>query len=118
MATGSTAGWRSALAEIERAIGDCLAALDRYESAFANILGPIGPTARGPEPGDNTAAWEERLTAAGDAADAVERLLAEQEVVWGRWQAALADWRRLAGAGPETGGTAAGTSASNGEGGE
>jgi hypothetical protein len=117
MATGNAAGWRSTLAEIEQAIGDCLTALDRYEAAFARVLG-VEPAHPGSEPearsAEEPSAWDGRLAAAGEAADAVERLLAEQEAVWGRWRAALADWRRLAGG---EGGTVAGSPASNGEGG-
>src|SRR5262245_28152961 len=107
MATGNAAGWRSALTEIERAIGDCLAALDRYEAAFAKVLGvePGAPSANEakeskPDNGAGDPAWERKLAAAGEAADSVEKLFAEQERVWGRWRAALADWQRLAGTPP------------------
>lgn len=100
MVTGNAAGWRTSLDDIEQAIADCLAALDRYETAFAHVIGvePGELTERKPEPpaGGHADSWDFRLAASGEAADAVERLLAEQEAVWGRWQAALADWRRLA----------------------
>jgi len=107
MATGNAAEWRTTLGDIERAVRDCLTALDRYESAFAEQLLPDEP-ARGSaadpadpaDPGGGRG-WDEKLAAAGRSADEVERLLAEQEAVWGRWREALAGWRQLAGDGSE-----------------
>lgn len=105
MATGNAAGWRAALGEIDRAIGDCLSALDRYEATFANLFRE-GAVDRPPRPvvdpnaGGGLRGWDEKLGAAREATDAVERLLAEQEAVWGQWREAMADWQRLAATSP------------------
>lgn len=103
MATATGAGWRGALAAVEASIGDCLAVLDRYEAAFARVLGEP-PAGHAPPPADDRRrAWDEKLATAGRHADDVERLLAEQEAVWGRWREAFADWRRLLSGGGPTG---------------
>jgi predicted nucleic acid-binding Zn-ribbon protein len=100
MTTKSKVGWQTALDDIEHAIVDCLAALDRYEATFVTALNSQLDDAQSSAAQQATThestTWEERLAAAGDAADAVEKLLAEQEQVWGRWRTALADWQRLA----------------------
>jgi hypothetical protein len=95
MTTGEVACWRDTLTEIEDAIGDCLAVLDKYEAAFARLLRAEG--VEDPVPvSDRNHAWEERLATAGRSAADAEHLLTEQEAVWGRWRDALADWKRLA----------------------
>ena len=38
MQHGQSSGWQHALAEVEQAVGNCLAALDRYEKAFDGVL--------------------------------------------------------------------------------
>jgi hypothetical protein len=95
--TDTTGGdWRASLAAVERGIDDCLAALDRYEQAFARVLAePARLSAPAPLP--PPADWDERMAAPVAASDEVERLLAEQQAAWARWQAALGDWRATAG---------------------
>jgi hypothetical protein len=83
--------WMRALGEVQEAIRGCLAALDRYEARFAELLSGTAPT---PRPSPPSGGWDDRLAAAQTEADEVERLLAEQEAVWGRWQGAFAAWRR------------------------
>lgn len=89
-----TTNWHETLNEVERSIGDCLAALDRYETAFARALQgqPISETVRAlPDP---TPEWDAKLAGATNHADEVEQLLVEQEVVWNRWRQAFGDWQR------------------------
>jgi hypothetical protein len=94
--------WVRTLDEVGQAIEGCLAALDRYEVKFSAMLAEQLPPREGaprfdrslPE-GDGDDGWTGRLAAAKAGADEVERLLDEQEVVWGRWREALSAWRRL-----------------------
>ncbi|MCU0705539.1 MAG: hypothetical protein MUF18_16315 [Fimbriiglobus sp.] len=92
------AGWRNALAEVEQAVGQCLAALDRYEKAFDGVLQAEGATPRAPAvataASEPLAGWEERLTFARQHADAVEGLLAEQEAEWKAWMAKYTAWKQ------------------------
>lgn len=88
-------GWATALAEVERAVGDCLAALDRYEGAFADVLSEVGPSVGiqrtlVPPEGD----WGDRTSAARAKVADVEQLLDEQEQAWSAWQASFTAWRR------------------------
>lgn len=95
MTTAAAAGWRDTLAEVERSIADCLSALDRYESAFGQVLGAAVPVAVPEPPAEGgLPAMDEKLSAARHQADEVERLLSEQEAVWGRWRDALAGWQQ------------------------
>lgn len=92
--------WVRTLDEVGQAIEGCLSALDRYETKFSAMLAEHVPPSEGsprfdresPEADDG---WRDRLTAAKAGADEVERLLDEQEAVWGRWREALTAWRRL-----------------------
>ena len=87
--------WRTSLAAVEQGIDDCLAALGRYEAAFARVLGePIAlPEPRPlPPPID----WDDKLASSVAAADEVEELLAVQESAWRRWRSALTNWRTAA----------------------
>jgi hypothetical protein len=87
--------WVRTLDEVGQAIEGCLSALDRYETKFTAMLADHVPphTARPlPAPDDG---WRDRLTVAKAGADEVERLLDEQEAVWGRWREALSAWRQL-----------------------
>ena len=88
--------WVRALDEVEDAVRRCLAVLDRYEAKFTELLAEHAPPTVSPHPVPEltSAGWEERLAAARGQADEVERLLVEQEVVWGRWRDALSAWRR------------------------
>lgn len=92
--------WVRTLDEVGRAIAGCLSALDRYETKFAAMLAEQVPVRKGSphfdrELPDADGGWRDRLTAAKAGADEVERLLDEQEAVWGRWREALTAWRRL-----------------------
>ncbi len=96
------ADWVRTLDEVGRAIEGCLTALDRYEVKFSALLAEqLPPRAGAPRfdralpDGDADGGWAERLAAAKAGADEVERLLDEQEAVWGRWREALSAWRRL-----------------------
>jgi hypothetical protein len=88
--------WVRTLDEVEDAVRRCLAVLDRYESKFAELLGDRAPQALSrPAAADRPLPeWDDRLAKARGQADEVERLLAEQEAVWGRWREALSEWRR------------------------
>jgi hypothetical protein len=90
-------GWQSALAEVEQAVGSCLAALDRYEKAFGGVLTGEGVTPTRSVTavsGEQLAGWEERLSFARQHADAVESLLDEQEAEWSAWLTKYSAWRR------------------------
>lgn len=91
----TTTHWQETLTQVEQSIGDCLAALDRYESAFAKALraAPEAVAAR-PLPSPSPV-WDEKLAAATRQADEVEQLLAEQEVVWGRWRQTFGNWQQM-----------------------
>lgn len=85
------ANWRETVDEVERGLSECLAALDRYEQSFTSILASEPPSAE-EQPRiveGKITGWSERLATAGERADAVERLIAEQEEIWLRWQSAV-----------------------------
>lgn len=96
MSEPRTTVWGRTLAEVEQAVGDCLAALDRYETAFTGVLSDHHPDRPPADPAahDFDTAWQRRLHAATEHADPVDRLLAEHEQVWGRWCEAYSAWRR------------------------
>ncbi|OWK46648.1 hypothetical protein [Fimbriiglobus ruber] len=92
--------WERTLDEVERAIGVCLASLDGYEQKFAEVLAttptPVGEPslpapilAAGSDDGFAT-----RLASAGQYSEDVEKVLAEQETVWGEWRNALLAWQQ------------------------
>ena len=86
------ADWEDKLAHVERSIGDCLAALDRYEAAFQHV---VASTAESPAPRSFAMPpWPER-TVSG-AIDEVDQILADQESLWRRWQTAFAGWQAAA----------------------
>ena len=90
-------GWQGTLAEVETAVGHCLAALDRYEQAFDGVLkaeGVAAAPAMAAASGERMSGWEERLSFARRHADAVEALLDEQEAEWSAWLAKYTAWRR------------------------
>lgn len=88
--------WQDTLAQVEQSIGDCLAVLERYETAFAKVLldHQPEPTPTRPVPAPPPA-WDEKLAAATRQADEVEQLLAEQEAVWGRWRSTFGHWQEM-----------------------
>lgn len=88
-------GWGTALADVEQAVGDCLASLGRYEVAFADVLAEVDPdlAVRRPlVPPEEE--WGERTAAARAKVADVEQLLDEQERAWSAWQASFTAWRR------------------------
>ena len=88
-------GWATSLAEIESAVGNCLAALDRYESAFRTVLHPVAqakPPVVGKEPLDLEC--DRQIERAVSSAKSVEQLLIEQELVWREWQSSYTAWRQ------------------------
>lgn len=87
--------WMRTLDDVDQAIGNCLAALDRYEAKFVELLreqalAPGPHFERSLPDGSPDAAWDDRLATARAGADEVEQLLAEQEAVWNRWRESLA----------------------------
>lgn len=106
MATQHRTGWQTTVADIESAIADCMAALDRYEAAFGHFLDEERELIRkdqapaAPSPESLAHEWDDRLAPARQTADEVEGLLAEQEALWNHWQHALAEWQHLAGTEP------------------
>lgn len=88
-------GWPAALAEVERAVGDCLAALGRYEGAFADVLAEADPPVRlhraALEPDGD---WADRTAAARARVADIEQLLDEQERAWAGWRESYLAWRR------------------------
>jgi hypothetical protein len=87
------ANWRDSVDEVERGLAKCLAALDRYEESFKDVLTAEPPAAPAVvEP--RNAGWSECLATAGERAASVERLLAEQEAAWRRWHEKVDEWRR------------------------
>ena len=88
-------GWATSLAEIESAVGNCLAALDRYEAAFRTVLHPVEqtkPQVLGKASLDIEC--DRQIERAATAAKSVEQLLNEQELVWRDWQRSYAAWRQ------------------------
>ena len=88
-------GWAVALAEVERAVGDCLTALDRYEGAFADVLADADPPVQLRRPAlDPDDDWSDRTAAARRQVTDLEQLLDEQERAWATWQESYSAWRR------------------------
>ena len=88
-------GWATALAEVERAVGDCLSALDRYEGAFADVLADADPPVRLHRPAlEPDGDWADRTDAARRQVHDLEQLLDDQERAWATWQQSYSAWRR------------------------
>ncbi len=87
--------WQDSVDEVERGLSACLTALDRYERSFHDALNAEPPSvSEMPTMVEGKiTGWSERLATAGERAAAVERLLAEQEVVWERWRDAVGRWK-------------------------
>ncbi|QEL20061.1 hypothetical protein [Limnoglobus roseus] len=96
MTNQAKANWHETLAQVEQSIGDCLAALERYETAFTKVLHDTQaePIVLPPVPPPSPV-WDEKLAAATKQADEVEQLLAEQEAVWGRWRSTFGNWQQM-----------------------
>lgn len=84
--------WEQPLAEVEAAIAGCLAALDRYESTFADVLAPKAVPAAKPFAGSDLE-WGHKLEAAKELADGFDLELAGHEAEWGHWRTAFSAWR-------------------------
>jgi hypothetical protein len=88
------ANWRESVEEVERGLAKCLAALDRYEQSFKDILTTTPADAPPAVAESRPSGWSECLATAGERAASVERLLAEQEDAWRRWHDAVGQWRQ------------------------
>ncbi len=90
--------WETSLGAIAVAVGDCLKSLDRYEAAFQTAYsergGPVEALRIHVPYESIDEAWDEHLAGADRSAADVEQLLAEQEIVWARWQELVASWRQ------------------------
>lgn len=95
MSTAVQSNWQDSLAAVERSIGDCLSVLDRYESAFAKILQEPGRSVPKRAIPELPVVWDETLSEASRHADEVERLLVEQQELWGRWCQTFHQWQRM-----------------------
>ncbi len=84
--------WEEPLARVESAVAGCLAALDRYEATFADVLSARPVPAGKPLAGADRE-WDDRLAAARAVANGLEHDLAGTEAEWGRWRAAFSAWR-------------------------
>ncbi|MGL6096824.1 MAG: hypothetical protein ACRC7O_13640 [Fimbriiglobus sp.] len=90
-------GWEHTLDDVARSVGDCLAALDRHEATFAEVLTSKSTermASRGCEPPGAVTPWDDLLTGAKQRAADVERALAAEEAEWARWRTDFADLRR------------------------
>jgi hypothetical protein len=98
MSESAKSSWVRTLADVERAVGDCLTALERYEAAFSEVLAEHGVDR--PEagtlavPAAELSGWDRPLTRATQHIETVDQLLAEQEAVWAHWQQAYSAWRQ------------------------
>ena len=87
--------WRESVDRVEKELSECLAALDRYERSFHTVLNaePVAVNELSPIIEGKITGWSERLATAGERVVSVERLIAEQEAVWERWQSAVVRWK-------------------------
>lgn len=86
--------WQQTLGEVERSVAECLAALDRYEAAFARVLEEPNPPATFPKrEGVSTDGWDAMISTARASAEEIDRLLAGSEAGWVRWRDAFSAWR-------------------------
>jgi hypothetical protein len=94
------ADWQAALDGMETSLQNTLAALDRYQAAWAGVLAAPPPRALLPV-GDldraegRLSAWDERLSAAAELAESVSKQLDDREAAVGRWRELFADWQRV-----------------------
>jgi hypothetical protein len=95
MGDSGDGNWVRTLDEVGQAIEGCLSALDRYETKFTAMLAEHVPPRFDRELSGGDDGWRDRLTTAKAGADEVERLLDEQEAVWGQWRERLVAWRQL-----------------------
>lgn len=89
------ANWQESVDDVEHGLSACLAALDRYEQSFTDVL-TAKPVVNEAQPRiieGRISGWSERLATAGERAAAVERLIAEQQEIWNRWQTAVGRWK-------------------------
>ncbi len=95
MAVLPIADWQTSLDEMENALGSTLAALDRYQSSWEQLLQngaePHAPVVDRLEL--SLREWDARLMAAAELADSVERELNDREDAVGRWQESVKLWR-------------------------
>jgi hypothetical protein len=84
--------WEQPLAEVVAAIAGCLAALDRYEATFADVLAPKAVPFAKPLAGSDPE-WGHKLEAAKEVADGLDQELAGHEAEWNRWRVSFSAWR-------------------------
>lgn len=89
------ADWQASLEEMETALGNTLAALDRYQAGWEQLLAspaaPERPTVDHLE--GRLREWDARLVAAAELAASVERELHDRQTAVGRWHDSLTQWR-------------------------
>jgi len=91
------ADWQSSLQEMESALGNTLAALDRYQAGWEQLLATqAAPATKQPSVDQlelRLREWDARLIAAAELAVSVERELHDRQTAVGRWQESLTEWR-------------------------
>jgi hypothetical protein len=92
--------WQAALDGMDTALLNTLAALDRYQATWANVLDTPAPQEFLPigdldQTEGRLRAWDERLQAAAALAVSVSKQLDEREAAVGRWRELFADWQRV-----------------------
>jgi hypothetical protein len=100
MASLPTAEWHATLDQMDAALAETLAALDRYQERWDSVLKESAPPETGavnPEALDRIEGrlrdWDARLHAAEELAASVGRELNDRETVVGRWQQTFTGWR-------------------------
>ena len=89
------ADWQTSLDEMDSALGNALAALDRYQAGWERLLKERAGNE--PRPAANFELslrdWDARLMAAAELADSVERELHDRKDAVGRWQESIRLWQ-------------------------
>lgn len=87
--------WQASLDEMETALGNTLAALDRYQAGWERLLSdesvPARPSAEQLEV--QMREWDARLIAAAELAESVERELHDRQSAVAGWKDSLNAWR-------------------------
>lgn len=94
MPTLPVADWQASLDEMESALGNALAALDRYQAGWERLLKDPGASDAKPAGQLELSLrdWDARLQAAAELADSVERELHDRQTAVGRWQESIKLW--------------------------
>ena len=87
--------WQASLEKMETALGNTLAALDRYQAGWERLLSdqsaPARPFADHLEV--QMREWDARLIAAAELAESVERELHDRQSAVAGWKDSLNAWR-------------------------